>query len=426
MILVLDYAKIQVRNILSRITPLLTEWIYAENGAAVLFALLGFLLRIPIISSHFPASGVSSAGCWLVAALISLYFCRDEKLPSSLLFLVLFAAYVSVVSLTSNWASISMLFTRLATIVGASLFAICDRKHFQRTSFLFSALTMVLLIADILSVLAFPRGIFDTGTGPSWILGYKNLRADFLILMIAVVSVQFSMQRSRENLAFLIAASITSLVDLALCKSTSGVAGVAVEILVIVAALSFPKSSNVLRRFWAFFAVYIAIFFMVVVFRDSDFVRNVMAVIFQKDPTLTGRTAIWNGCLFAIEQTGQLGLGAIPAPLYFEVTGGFYNAHNQIVDIALLGGIPGTALYFLFVGTTMGSACMTDRNKPLCIAIYSMLIIGIVSGIFTYSPLFYYLLFSIEPEGEETGFIDSLAQKERHPKARVQSEKIKR
>lgn len=179
----------------------------------------------------------------------------------------------------------------------------------------------------------------------NYFLGYDNSHSLFIIplLGLGMVYAHHAGWGVWRKLAVLAVFSVS----IYMTWSASAVVGVTVFLLLAAAyEMGFRlRVCNVA----VYFAVFLALFFGIVVFRAQRVLAYVIEDILGKDLTFTGRTDLWDASIELIRQRPVLGYGLIPRDLMTELVGSV-NCHDLVFQVLADAGFVGLAVY----GTMMG------------------------------------------------------------------------
>ena len=217
------------------------------------------------------------------------------------------------------------------------------KYSFQKTISRLAVLLSVLVVANLISILVFPNGMYHDANQNNYLLGYNN--GHIVVLMPALF---FSYQRwyYRKKRLQLIITWVAVYTGVFLTHSTTTKIGLLV-LLILIATIQFP----ILRKYlfsWKTTAAIIAIlFFGVVVLREQGVLPVNVVHLLDKDASFTARTVLWDRSLNSIRIHPWFGIGdstEINIGLFALVQEHAY-AHNEILDVLVKSGFIGLILY---------------------------------------------------------------------------------
>lgn len=217
-------------------------------------------------------------------------------------------------------------------------------------------ITGVFVVADLISVVAFPNGIYQTATvwnewstsyAAQWILGNKNNRIVWYLVAILLVYLNNYYERTFKSGLMLYGMILISEIAVISVKSSTSTAVITiVSIFILLATIRGEKLKLKLNVFVLNIA-YIVLLILVLV-GMTDFLSPVVEKLFNKELTFSNRTYAWSACIIQILEKPILGWGMISTDQARDALGSlaYVNAHNQWLQILWQGGI---VQLFLFV-----------------------------------------------------------------------------
>ncbi len=218
---------------------------------------------------------------------------------------------------------------------------------------LFGFVMTALVFLDALTVLLFPDGLYRDGFGIArWILGSKNNRLYWYVIDIALIAWN---SRGKGKACLPVVAAFLVFLEasmLASESSTSAVAllvGIAGGILAI--ALNKGGRGAPISSYLVVFSVYLVLN-VLILGGSTGFLRDFVSGYLGKDLTFSDRTVIWGEVLKFIQLKPEFGWGYLGTEATSQLLGriDFVNAHNQILDSLLIGGV---FLLALFIATQL-------------------------------------------------------------------------
>lgn len=134
--------------------------------------------------------------------------------------------------------------------------------------------------------------------------------------------------------------NLVSIITMIIVGSATGIT----LVILFIALVSINYISSRVYAIWLFVGVYFLFFIGVIVFGNSNsFIVNITDLL-GRDAGFTGRSLLWSNAIELIKQSPFIGFGNNSDII--EIWGSFFSAHNQLLDIAIRGGL--TAM-FIFV-----------------------------------------------------------------------------
>lgn len=250
-------------------------------------------------------------------------------------------------------------------------------------------LLVLLLVLDIISIIAFPNGLYESSLyTENWLLGYKTARVYAVGFPLIVFSGVLDVYQSKKLSVRFYLISILCLIDTLLSKGTGGLVSLILLSLMIIVLFVFK--SNSFRRFFTFIvnpkvmipAIAVLDLFLAV-FQKFDFLEFFIVGILKKSMTLTNRTKIWSVSLELFKKSPIIGQGYIFGTDFIEMTGvrGGTQPHNQLLSILVYTGLFGLLVYSVVIWLALRKG---EYQKPvlstiaMC-GIMANLILGLAS-----------------------------------------------
>lgn len=276
------------------------------------------------------------------------------SLPLVLILLV--AGLSAVFSETPAYAAVQSLHLIGSSFIALALVCRLGLKGFLK---MLVVLTMIEATLSVALIIALPQlGIMNTGEWQGMFWNKNGLGAAMLVGMIAVACVGDGLKRP----AYQVPAFVFFLTLLIGSRSGTPLVAATVVALAYPFALWCRGRQNRKLLFGALALPVVAVSLIGIV-TDNDL--STLLTVVGKDPTLTGRTDLWQDLLTAIAYRPFLGYGY---GVYWSPDGpaaGFLSkavawdpgeAHNGYLDVALNTGIVGVALLFFFLAVALRRA----------------------------------------------------------------------
>lgn len=214
----------------------------------------------------------------------------------------------------------------------------------------------LLVVANFVSILAFPDGMYVTGTTnfayENWLLGFKNKHIVFFLPLMLATFLLAEVDGFSLDKAIVLGVIIVSS---ALAQSSTTIVCMAFMILFAFAPF-FRKRYRVFNA-RTYLVAGLILFLLVVVFRAQEWLSFIIVDLLGKDLTFSNRTLLWDVVFKAIPESPIVGFGywSLDArhALYNSLS--IMSAHNQILEFAFEGGLVMVALYL------MVNALLTNR-----------------------------------------------------------------
>lgn len=209
----------------------------------------------------------------------------------------------------------------------------------QTTVFLLT----IICVFNLITVLAFPNGIYSTNFERNWLLGYDNSHITFILPLAIFYMLYAYCKKYGLFRKFLYLAIIFS--SIFITWSATSVVGISLfSLLCLLSEMNIrPRWIN-LKTCIIFAGV---LFALLVILRAEDSLSYLIVDILGKNLTLTGRTFIWNKGFEAFLKKPILGCGVLDTSSIRLLLGGASHCHNMFLNILFESGLLGM---FCFVG----------------------------------------------------------------------------
>ena len=225
------------------------------------------------------------------------------------------------------------------------------------------------LILNVCLQIIFPAGLVSAFTGDNriWILSTKNYITIDVILILLLMFYQHTEKCESNMIVDIFVVGILSIIN----RSSTGII-VYLIIVIPVAFVAMNKYVNksITRLFQNIIIcigiVAVIVFMSFVVFQNKSlFIFKVLASLFNKDITFSGRTSVWTMAIKYIKDYPLWGQGMDVS--FFNMWGNaksVYSAHNTLLDIAVRYGIPSAIiLTTILIITLKNVAVMRPKTK---------------------------------------------------------------
>ena len=287
-------------------------------------------------------------GCIIISLFMSIPIIKISKIT-----ICIICIYVLIIisTLIHQGNVISALSEIMPSLLAIGLFEILNTRNklFEALK-VFAAVGLLLIVFDLLSILLFPNGMYQTLYSDNWILGYKTARVRLGIPVLAFSSAASLQEKGSirwPTYIGYIALFLSSLL------TDSGMGTICVLISLILILLPKVPGTHHVKRLYDFrvWIVIIIIFsYTLYLLGTNEYINNII-IDMGRDPTFTGRTYIWDATLAEFSKSPLLGFGFIDSTGYQLLTGirGGTQAHSLLLTIMGLAGVLGTILFFITI-----------------------------------------------------------------------------
>ena len=244
-----------------------------------------------------------------------------------------------------------------------------------KTIFIHSEICIYL---NFLSILIFSNGMISTsnaayGATKEWFLGSNHFFFYWLIIGVCISFIYREIGGKKIRCNTLI---ICSLVMQFIQGSKTGLVGICVLVLLI----CFPLRKKIVKPH-LLVVTYVICAVLIVVINDTAFLEPFIVGVLNKDLTFNGRILIWNNALNYIEHNLVLGGGLHNAVASAKILGlsqagtvwiGATHCHNQILQIAFIGGLFALFLFLMAYFLTLRKLLKKINNRVAYILFCSL------------------------------------------------------
>lgn len=324
--------------------------------------------------------------CFAVVVIAYLLFGkRDLFCPAVVLFVATccLSTYLNGGNAVSNFIN----WMPCITIVLAA--ATAARNYFKELLWAAFAVTFVLALLNLLSMLLYPNGVFGTATmvqEDCFFFGHRNSSFKLFLPALACSAALDCLSGKMVSVRTLITMIVSCALTLVKFSATSFIALILFGIGFL---LLYVKPIRKTLNGFTYLGLYAAAFFGVVILRLQDRLAGLFA-LFGKNATFTGRTEIWDTALGLMADPTHMVLGYGAQFTSGFQAGNWYtgSAHNTVLQILMLGGW--VALVLLVILMVLAAfQSFKGRNDRLhaCLSLTlgCMLVIGLTENICTVS-----------------------------------------
>lgn len=264
-----------------------------------------------------------------------------------------------------------------------SFYEIGFRNHsyevLKATSRLFTVMTTI----NCILVMIRPDFLF-TKDGVIYLFGLRTGFSCFIIPGIVFNLVRDCVRQKRSlSTILIILAGVYSLI---LEWVVTGIIGVIILFLILLIPNNVIRKINII---YVTIFVFIINFSMTIALKENNVIK-IIASLFGKDITISGRTEIWLKCINKLSDSFIAGMGE---NAFVNINGFYKSAHNQWLQFAFEGGIIALVLAVfailvacVFINKNRGE----DWYKIVISGVVSVLVVSIVE-VLIYTPYFYIL-----------------------------------
>jgi exopolysaccharide production protein ExoQ len=293
-----------------------------------------------------------------------------------ILILIIFAVLSAIWS-ESRSATISR---AVALFITSGFAAYLASKYTLREQVRVIGVVMVMYVVTSLLVIAAVPSIAMAGSAFEGIFTQKNVFGRVMTIGL-IVSLVYPAETPRENKLKIIGAVLCSFLIVMSISMTSMITAVAVVILFF--------AYRVLRLGALLFIIMVLAFavpFGIAAYAAANIDTDAVLISLGRDPTLTGRTELWENVRFAIEQRPLLGYGY---GAFWNMSGGMYgtlwnersnwqpgSAHNSYLDVTVNLGYVGLGLFLFGFAITLIQALRRVRTSDTPEGLWPALYMG--------------------------------------------------
>lgn len=365
-------------------------------------------MDIPYVEHLFPIRAIIKAIFYLVGLILGVMFVYErKKINKSMLWITLL--YAIIFFSTQFHYGLRIGLSRCLPMVIAYMIcmviAACNEEQRMDVIKTWKIYLLILLSLDCATYLLKPNGLFETDNYENnWFLGYKTERLCYTLPLMML----WSYMDVKKYGTILWKTFIIGVVAIIMGILSDGTVASAVMMLYLMGLVAtklcfmIPKQEqkeNVpiwlyrILDYRVIIVIYTLIFISVVVIQEGSIVKQLVAELFGKSLTFTGRTKIWKFTIEEFLKEPIWGQGLMGIEEYVALTSNRYatNAHNYILSILVSGGVIAFIQYMILHITTFRRSDKTYQMEDMIwvCAIYVSLILGFVSSTFLFAPFMY-------------------------------------
>lgn len=334
----------------------------------------------------------------MVAAVLALavFVFRQARIDAHLVLWLTLPIWIllSTMLAESNVSGAVGFLMRISTV---ALFFYSYRDHFVEVLHILYVVLGVLVLANLVSILAFPEGMYVTGTTnlayENWLLGFKNKHIVFFLPLLLITLLLCELEGIGVDKIAVIAAIVVS--PLLTGSSTTLVS---MSVMVVLGVLPFFRRKYRVFNSSTYFVLVAVLFIAVVLLRLQEIFSFLIVDVLGKDLTLTNRTVLWDIAMREIARRPIIGWGIQNNDyLHFLYSShSIISAHNQILEYTFQGGVIAFIIYFginLCIARNLDRTASEPCTQIACAAFLAMHI-ALLTEVYA-DPLFYLLYFII-------------------------------
>ena len=274
-------------------------------------------------------------------------------------------------------------------------------------------ITLIFYIINIVSIILFPNGIPSISEGKfyPWYI-YGNVNATIKYVMPGLCTSLILDSKKNKTVSIFSLILIVGVIATALTVYFSATAVIA-DIIVVIWVLGYKQFKNKTWNKYAFVYIILFAFGVIVVFGSGGSnLLSYISSIFNKDVTLSGRTALWARAFSSFIKNPIYGYGYKSFYELERVLGNGYGCHNYYLDMLFQRGVIGLGLILIMFVTPIICCRKKKLNSKsvylligICIA-YTVMFLSepFYDFEFIFIPMFY-VLFSLSFKNKSRALI---------------------
>lgn len=320
-----------------------------------IFILLIFFLPNAYFET-FPIYNFICFGLSMLLGVFVLVFDRKFLIRESILkYIVLYYLYSFIVLLFQDSSELKNFYL----VFGWTLFSILSidylmRKQFKRTLIVFDYLCIFMLIANLVTLLLFPNGIWTDViragySRAGYIFGIGNAFSYYIFPIIFILLISSICVEGKKYINFF--GIFIGIITLLLGTSSTGKL---IAILFVMLVLAGRTREFLKWITWKrLFVIYALIWLFVVVFQNIEFISQPIAQLVGKDSTFSERAYIWQQSIYMISKHPIFGSGYVSGGGVIAIGSATYSSHNVILQVLIERGLVGLFLLIIVIMKAM-------------------------------------------------------------------------
>lgn len=267
-------------------------------------------------------------------------------------------------------------------------------------------IVLMFFVINIIMFFIYPKGISavtDDPNFPNFLYGNVNSTIKHIIPGMCCSSIIDI--KNKKRMSFKTAIFFFGIFYQALTIYFTATSVVAALFLLIWLLLILRKDRINVKQIYTFSVIFILVFEVLFIFNTG--IVGLVSSLFGKDPTLSGRTYLWQNMLDLVSKKPLFGYGALEKYDLSKLVGNYFGSHNYYLDTLFQRGIFGLINLILIIVYPILK--YSSKNKNLIIDTlfgYSIacLLIFLAEPIYTKEyltiPIFYALIYFIDKFNE--------------------------
>lgn len=293
-----------------------------------------------------------------VVALLGLilWVASKVQLDEWTLSFVIFVGVLSIITYVNENSIASVLGLYIRLIAFIVLIWMGMQKDFEGSIRAIKNVLGFLVLLNFITLLIAPNGIIQLHREanewfeydvPIWLFGNKNAMMNWLIPANFLAQMDHTMNKRKGYWDILVI--IMTFLTAVFAKSSTTMITISIMSLVFVLG---NHAGKVLSKIRAKHIIVVYIVFQILLFTANELgIFQIVAGIFGKDATFTGRTSAWSEGLLLVIKNPILGYGHISEEKARSLLGAyaFVNAHNTLLNTMLIGGMLAGVVYLVLI-----------------------------------------------------------------------------
>ncbi len=339
---------------------------YKKNINLMFGIFMAFLAFKPIILSVDPKYDTLysmltylSLMIFFSIAIYNLIVLKKLKLTSQWLILLLFMLWLMVSSLINVNNNTDQVLTFLSIIGFISIFDITN-KYFKYIIRGVDVYCIILILVNLITQLLYPtEGLYHNWANswqPYYVCGNGNSFVFFYLFSAGIASIDFYLSKKDKFPLWVLIYEAILYYSISLEHTSTGKA--VILLLIIITFFSTRVVINILRKHYKKVGVFILgifLFFIIYGGWKEKLVQNIIYDFTGENANLIARGEIWVSSINSVLKSPILGYGANSFNLAIGDGGLQRSAHNNYLQIMLLGGIPSLIMYVSFIALSFKS-----------------------------------------------------------------------
>lgn len=316
---------------------------------------------------------------------------RNYIIKSQSIILSVLVLYFTGLFISTIWNGVNVRIIILRAVSQISVCLICMYYSRFNTSNLISALFGIgelLVYINIFTIIFFPNGLYSINGAlrTYWLLGHKNQFFPFYIGFTTTLFI-YTKLFNRHIRPF--ALYVTMLASVIIVNSATSLTALALFPLLIF--LAYKGSGRIINAASLTF-INIVAYILIVLVRITYIFSLFILRVLHKDPSLTGRTMIWDDLYYLLIKKPLLGYGCRTGNEVAQMLGRnvAVHAHNTLLHCLFEGGIICLLLFLLLNGFVVYYLYMFRKYYAAQILSIGMFIMNLamIAEVYNHATLF--------------------------------------